>query len=665
MTEPKQKKLDSSKNNAPFLAEGTLNHLSRRISISVEILSVVAICALALLLRIWNLEWSEFKGDEAFWCFMAEEILTELENWLEGLFQGRIDILFDRVMRTLVGEGLPVSGQLKLGLQMEAYGGPIVGYIVAIGYYLFGWNPVAGTVIIAILNVLGVLLTYFVGRRLYNHQVGLISAALLATSPWFVLFSRKIWTSVNFPWLVPLLLLALWSCARVGRGYAYFTAGVSLGIAAQLHLTGFSLIPPALIFLLLYGKKFDYKNCLLLGLGVLLGYLPLIIFDLEENWLNFRVYQKLATDPSSVRPDYSGGPPKHREEVFKKLWNLTVGSGLDNKLGPGFHYGVYDLPLDVLLMTILVLSFFALIWQCIIGFMFSQKKKRISHENKEEVFPASWKPAVFSLIVGATFFVAYLLIKVEVEGEKHDLRLFLFLSSLAFLLMLLLMPLSRAISTKALNAIRSRLAFAPANDFLLFITFGFIIFYNFWGFTGKAAGVVHIHYLNVLFPLPFLIVSRGLQLATNHLSKPKFSYPSFFRVIPWILVLLFIAQNLIIVNRAFFFIEETGGEGEYGTTFASKQQSARFILNHSRGSFRVHAGYTRDFSAYSYIFELLTPDGIDSRYPYLDASKSSTARFQYTIVEPNNHPTAYENYNSSAFHQLIAQFQGIYIFFEY
>jgi hypothetical protein len=638
--------------------------VERKIAASYfQFLSVILVCGLALILRIWNLDWAEFKGDEAFWCFLAEEILTELGKWTEALIQGRIDVFIDRLLGTLAGEGLPVKGQRKLGLKMEAYGGPIVAYLIVAGYYLFGWNPVAGTLIIASLNVLGVFLTYLVGRRLYTHQVGLMAALLLATSPWFVLYSRKIWTSVNFPWLIPLLLLALWSCAKSGRWYAYFVVGMALGIAAQLHLTGFALIPPALIFLLLYGKKLDFRNSLFLGVGGFLGHLPLIIFDLEEDWLNFQVYKSLITDPGSVRPSYGGGPQEHREKVLIKLWQLVVGSGLNGKLGSNFQYGNYDLPLDIIIMGILIVSFFAIIWQVIAGFGLNVKKYEKIKERQQPAYETSWKSfSAFSLLA-IGFYLAFLLIQVNINGEMHQIRLFLLMASLLFFLSLLAIPVTRAIANNGLQMVRKRLSYAPANDFLLIIVFGFILWYTLYGFAFQTAGVVHIHYLNVLFPIPFLIISRGLQLAATRFSKLKFERIAIGRAIPWILVGLIVIQNLIIVNRAFKFIDETGGEGEYGTTLVSKQEAVQFILNHSAGKFRVNAGYSRDFSAYEYLFQMLAPDEISSTYPYIEGGGSqSSERVSYTIIEPNNHQSAYETYQDSDSNPLLAQFQGVFVF---
>ncbi|MFW9914070.1 MAG: ArnT family glycosyltransferase [Candidatus Thorarchaeota archaeon] len=627
-----------------------------------EFLTVILVCGLALILRIWNLDWAEFKGDEAFWCFLAEEILNELEDWTAALIQGKIDVFFERILGTLAGEGLPVRGQRKLGIKMEAYGGPIVAYLIVAGYYLFGWNPVAGTLVIASLNVLGVFLTYLVGRRLYTHQVGLMAALLLATSPWFVLYSRKIWTSVNFPWLIPLLLLALWSCAKSGRGYAYFVVGMALGIAAQLHLTGFALIPPALIFLLLYGKKLDFRNSLFLGVGGFLGHLPLIIFDLEEDWRNFQVYKSLITEPDSVRPSYSGGPQEHREEVFVKLWQLVVGSGLNGKLGSNFQYGNYDLPLDIAIIGVLIVSFFAIIWQIIVRFGPNATKYKKFKERQHSAYETSWKSFLTCFLLAIGFYLAFLLIRVRINGTMHQIRLFLLVASLLFFLSLLAMPVTRAIANNGLQIARKHLSYAPPNDFLLIIVFGFILWYTLYGFTFQAASVVHIHYLNVLFPIPFLIISRGLQLAANHFSKLKFERIAIGRAIPWILVGLIAMQNLIIVNRAFNFINDTGGEGEYGTTLASKQEAVQFIVNHSAGKFRVNAGYSRDFSAYEYLFQIAASEEIYVAYPYIEGGFQSSEGVAYTIIEANNHQSIYETYQNSDSHPLLARFKGVYVF---
>ncbi len=626
---------------------------------AVEIISIVAVCMLALFLRIWNLEWAEFKGDEAFWCFMGERILNELQDWTSALLRGKINPFIDGLLSSLVGDGLPIKGQLKQGLMQEAYGGPIVGYLVMVGFFLFGMNVVSGTLIIAILNVIGVFLTYLVGRRMYDHRVGLTAASLLATGPWLVLFSRKIWTSVNFPWLIPLLLLALWSCHKQGRGYAYFTVGISLGIATQLHLTGFGIVPPAVFFLIIYGKNLNAPNIGFLGIGVILGHLPLIIFDLKENWLNLRVYKSLITDPGSVRPVYTEGPPKHRDEVIEKLWNLIVGSGLNGKLGSGFLYGPYDLPLDIFFIVALTLSFLTIGW-IVVKRLLSTKKSKHVKPNERQI-DQSWNFPLFSSLFAIAFAVLYFIIRVDTEGKTTQIKLLLLFASLCLIFALFSIPLSRRIFNILITKLRKWFNDVPANDFLLFSFFGFLIYYNLYGLTGKAAGVVHIHYFNVFFPLPFLILGRGLQLAADNLRKSNLNRFPQIRYLPWLLVVLILFQNLIIVNRAFTFINDTGGEGEYGTTFDSKEKTAKFIIQHSNGNFTAFALYVRDFDAYSFIFHILEPNSVTSLW-WISGGNDSASRGNYIIVERNNHRSEFDSYNSSSDYELISQIKGVYVF---
>ena len=58
-------------------------------------------------------------------------------------------------------------------------------------------NPIIIISIIALLNVFAVFLLYKLGKDFFSEKVGLIAAALLALSPWDILYSRFI-TTPNF-----------------------------------------------------------------------------------------------------------------------------------------------------------------------------------------------------------------------------------------------------------------------------------------------------------------------------------------------------------------------------------------------------------------------------------------------------------------------------------
>lgn len=64
-------------------------------------------------------------------------------------------------------------------------------WLIAISFKLFGVNEFWTRFAPALVGFLGVLLTYFLGKQLFNRHVGLLSAVALASSPWFVYRARS------------------------------------------------------------------------------------------------------------------------------------------------------------------------------------------------------------------------------------------------------------------------------------------------------------------------------------------------------------------------------------------------------------------------------------------------------------------------------------------
>jgi len=83
---------------------------------------------------------------------------------------------------------------------------PLTGVATSVGFpkpalsiYLYTlplllWpSPLAATLFTGALNVVGVALCWWLGRRYWGVSAGLCAALLFAAAPWAVMFSRKIW----------------------------------------------------------------------------------------------------------------------------------------------------------------------------------------------------------------------------------------------------------------------------------------------------------------------------------------------------------------------------------------------------------------------------------------------------------------------------------------
>jgi len=135
----------------------TTSDRSRRVAYTV--LPVLAVLALAVVLRFWQLDKIGFNSDEAVYTGTAASIAgnTTLSPYFP-IFRAH-----------------PVLFQMVLSLFMQGH--------------VSDWTARA---LAAGVGVLTVALTYFLGRRMYGHSAGLISALILAVMSYHVIVSRQV-----------------------------------------------------------------------------------------------------------------------------------------------------------------------------------------------------------------------------------------------------------------------------------------------------------------------------------------------------------------------------------------------------------------------------------------------------------------------------------------
>jgi len=171
-----------------------------------------------LVLRTRLPECGEFKADEALTLFMASSLLDE----------GRLPLI-----------GIPSSVGVP-NPPLHVWLAALVG--------LFSRDPLAAMRATGVVNAVGVLLCYLLGRRLGGRNVGrragLIAAAMFAVAPWAVIYSRKIWAPELLPPLTCLLLWATydWAVPENPRPRRAGWIVLLAAAAMQLHLANVSIM---------------------------------------------------------------------------------------------------------------------------------------------------------------------------------------------------------------------------------------------------------------------------------------------------------------------------------------------------------------------------------------------------------------------------------------
>jgi len=150
---------------------------------------------------------------------------------------------------------------------------PLLYWLNALSFSIFGQNEFAARFPCALAGLLTIILTYWLGRKLFNRQVGLMAAVILGTSSGFVAQARINLTDMPLTFCLTLCLgsfiLALRDSENSRTLFYTFYAGAAMSVLAK-GLIGI-LFPGVIIFLFMLAcKRWDLLKKMRLPTGSIL-----------------------------------------------------------------------------------------------------------------------------------------------------------------------------------------------------------------------------------------------------------------------------------------------------------------------------------------------------------------------------------------------------------
>ena len=164
---------------------------------------------------------------------------------------------------------------------------PMYPFILAIFFYLFGYTLESATLVSPFFGTLTIIMVYFVGYKLFNKQVGLLSALLLVFIPYFWLFTTRIVSEIGQAFFFLTALYFLYSSPKTNRSL------VALGIfSTAFFLTKINgiLIYPIIFLTLVIRKELKIKYIMIIVAASFLPLLPWLIIILINQYSIFAGY---------------------------------------------------------------------------------------------------------------------------------------------------------------------------------------------------------------------------------------------------------------------------------------------------------------------------------------------------------------------------------------
>ncbi len=213
------------------------------------LLLFILITTAAALFRVTYLNDIEFKADEGINVFLAS--------------------------RPLFGHPMPPGGTVS---SVGVLNFPLLNYIL-FPAILFSTDPRFISLYIGVINSLAIGIFSVSLRRYYGLTTALITSLFMASAPWAVLYSRKIWAQ---DLIVPFFILIFISIHKIlidkNKKYwlLYCLAGLLL---LQIHQANLFFLLPLSVFLYFKKPVFSKKSALI---GLLIGALPILPFLLFQ-----------------------------------------------------------------------------------------------------------------------------------------------------------------------------------------------------------------------------------------------------------------------------------------------------------------------------------------------------------------------------------------------
>ena len=232
---------------------------------------ILIIIVVATFLRLQNLWYVEFKGDEAENSFLVTDFIHQ------GIF--------------------PLTGDMS---SIGVHNPPMFVYLLTIPFTI-SKNPVVASGFVALLNILAVYICFLFCKKFFNRRVALFASAFFALNPWVILYSRKIWANNLLTVFILIFFYSLYEIVIHKKQKYILLSCVSFAIFTQLHLSTWYFLVLWFLVFFIFRPKVQIKY-FLFGMGILvLLYSPYILFELQNNFFNIKTFFAFSKMPFKLR----------------------------------------------------------------------------------------------------------------------------------------------------------------------------------------------------------------------------------------------------------------------------------------------------------------------------------------------------------------------------
>jgi len=181
---------------------------------------------------------------------------------------------------TLIGPQISATFEGRLLFQ-----GPITYYLFLIFLLAGSWNPVKASYFFMLFASFLIFPLFYGVKKLTNKKVAYLTVLIYSFIPYYINYTRFLWNS-TLQLTFSILFIYFFSFYQKSKNLKYFfISSFFLGLLFQFHYQ-FILIILIFFIYFLFFKKISIKEWFIFILGIILGFSPLIIFELKHQFYN-------------------------------------------------------------------------------------------------------------------------------------------------------------------------------------------------------------------------------------------------------------------------------------------------------------------------------------------------------------------------------------------
>ena len=169
----------------------------------------------------------------------------------------------------------------------DLYQGSLTYYFELIFLLLTKFDPVNATYLFMCVGVLMVIPLFYGVKMLINKSAGFAAAIIYILTPLYINYTRSLWNPCfQFVW-TPLLIFLIGLHNQSKKNFILLFIGITGGLCLLFHYQYIVILAGVIVYYFFVNKQSWKGISLLLG-GMGIGFSPMILFELRNNFYNIR-----------------------------------------------------------------------------------------------------------------------------------------------------------------------------------------------------------------------------------------------------------------------------------------------------------------------------------------------------------------------------------------